>query len=154
MSPRRGDAGSVSRRDAIAAMIATGAALAVTPVQLLAGSFDRHGGMRAACLVRYRIDPQRRDAFGEHARRMGTALARCGGRVIGFFLPYAGANDEAWAMVAFESLTACESCRARMTADPGARDAAASVRDARVILGEEWHVVQLVEGTFDVRATS
>ena len=60
--------------------------------------------MRIACLIRYRIDPFKRDAFATYAANWGRIIPRCGGDLVGYFLPHEGSNDMAWGMVAFDSL--------------------------------------------------
>jgi hypothetical protein len=45
------------------------------------------------CCIRYVIDPFQRDAFEEYSRRWGTIIPRCGGGLIGYFLPHEGTNN-------------------------------------------------------------
>jgi hypothetical protein len=68
---------------------------------------------------------------------------------VGYFLPYEGTNDVAWALIAFESLSAYESYRARLKADPEARQNFAAVSNKRVILREERNFVEIADGTFE-----
>jgi hypothetical protein len=48
------------------------------------------------CFIRYTIDPFQRDAFVRYAQAWGHIIPRCGGRVLGYFLPHEGTNDVAW----------------------------------------------------------
>ena len=41
-------------------------------------------------------DPFQREAFREYARNWLRIIPRCGGELLGYFLPYEGTNDEAW----------------------------------------------------------
>ena len=75
--------------------------------------------MGIACLIRYQIDPFQRDAFAQYARNWGTIIPRCGGQLVGYFLPHEGTNDIAWAVIAFDSLAAYETYRARLKVGPG-----------------------------------
>ena len=56
-------------------------------------------------------------------RRAGSPIIpRCGGRLIGYFLPHEGTNYEAFGLIAFESLAGYEAYRARLKADEEARE--------------------------------
>ena len=102
------------------------------------------------CMIRYQIDPFQRDAFRTYAERWGRIIPRCGGRLLGYFLPHEGTNDIAWGLIAFESLAAYESYRARLKADPDGRANFAVAQDQRFILREERTFVEAVEGTLGV----
>ena len=56
--------------------------------------------MKLTCVIRYQIDPFQREAFKEYAKKLGTHHSRCGGHLVGYFLPYEGTNDVAWALIA------------------------------------------------------
>ncbi len=60
--------------------------------------------MTTTCVIRYQIDPFQREAFREYAPELGSHHSRCGGRLLGYFLPLEGTNDIAWALIAFDSL--------------------------------------------------
>ena len=40
------------------------------------------------CFIRYEIDPFQRDAFKLYAKNWGRIIPRCGGRLLGYFLPH------------------------------------------------------------------
>ena len=71
------------------------------------------------CVIRYEIDPFQRDAFEEYARNWGRIIPRCGGHLIGYFLPHEGTNDIAWGLIGFDDLAAYEAYRARIKSDRG-----------------------------------
>jgi hypothetical protein len=52
--------------------------------------------MNVTCIIRYQIDPFQREAFKEYASNWGRIIPRCGGHLIGYFLPHEGTNDVAW----------------------------------------------------------
>jgi hypothetical protein len=54
------------------------------------------------CVIRYEIDLFQRDAFKKHAENLISVVPRCGGNLVGFFLPYEGTNNVSWALVAFD----------------------------------------------------
>jgi hypothetical protein len=100
--------------------------------------------MKIACLIQYQIDPFQRDGFKLYAERWGRIIPRCGGHLIGYFLPYEGTNDMAWALIQFESLAAYETYRARLRADAEARENFAMAQSKRLILREERTFVEVV----------
>ncbi len=103
--------------------------------------------MRIACLIRYRIDPFQREAFATYAARWGTIIPRCGGDLVGYFLPHEGSNDIAWGLVAFDNLADYEAYRVRLGADPAGRDNLRFAREQRFILREERSWLEIVDGT-------
>jgi hypothetical protein len=52
--------------------------------------------MTLTCFIRYEIDPFQLDAFKTYAERWAGIIPRCGGHLIGYFLPHEGSNDIAW----------------------------------------------------------
>lgn len=108
--------------------------------------------MTIACVIRYQIDPFQREGFKTHAENLRSIIPRCGGHLVGYFLPYEGTNDVAWGVIAFESLASYETYRARLKTDPEARSDAAMVQPKRLIVREERNFVELVDGTFNLPA--
>jgi hypothetical protein len=93
--------------------------------------------MAVTCCIRYVLDPFKRNDFEEYARRWNTIIPKCGGDLLGYFMPHEGTNNVAWAMISFESLAAYEAYRTRLKSDP---EGAANFRfaeEARFILSEE-----------------
>ena len=109
--------------------------------------------MTVTCIIRYQIDPFQRDAFKTYAENWGRIIPRCGGHLIGYFLPYEGTNDVGWALIGFESLAAYEAYRTRLKADPEARENLAAAQSKRFILREERNFVEVAEGTLGVPST-
>ena len=109
--------------------------------------------MTIACFIRYQIDPFQRDGFKKYAENWGRIIPRCGGHVIGYFLPYEGTNDVAWGLIAFDSLASYETYRARLRSDPEARENLAMAQTKRLILREERNFVEVVDGTFELPST-
>ena len=56
------------------------------------------------CFIRYQIDPLQRDEFKKYAENWGRIIPRCGGHLVGYFLPHEGTNDVAWGLISFDSL--------------------------------------------------
>ncbi len=104
--------------------------------------------MTIICVIRYQIDPFQREGFKKYAENWGRIIPRCGGHLVGYFLPYEGTNDVAWGLIAFGSLASYETYRARLASDPEARDNFAMAQTMRLILREERNFVEGVDGTF------
>ena len=101
------------------------------------------------CFIRYELDPFQRDAFAEYAQNWGRIIPRCGGDLVGYFLPHEGTNNVAWGLIAFVSLAAYESYRARLKSDPEARANFALAQKNRMILREERTFLEGVAGTLN-----
>jgi hypothetical protein len=95
------------------------------------------GAMSITCCIRYVLDPFQRDAFAEYARRWGTIIPRCGGELLGYFLPHEGTNNIALALIGFASLADYEAYRARLAADPEGAENFRFAHERRFILSEE-----------------
>jgi hypothetical protein len=104
------------------------------------------------CVIRYEIDPFQKEEFKKYAENWGRIIPRCGGHLIGYFLPYEGTNNVAWGLIAFESLASYETYKKRLRADPEARHNFAMAQDKRIILREERNFVELVDATFNLRS--
>ena len=105
------------------------------------------------CFIRYQIDPFQRDAFRSYAEHWRRIIPRCGGHLLGYFLPHEGTSDIAWGLIAFDSLAAYEAYRARLKADPEGHDNFALAQARRLILREERTFLEVVAGTLAVPAT-
>ena len=108
--------------------------------------------MRITCFIRYEIDPFRHDAFRTYAENWARIIPRCGGHLIGYFLPHEGTNDEAWGLIAFPSLAAYEAYRTRLKADAEARSNFAFAAAERFILCERRTFTEVVDATFGLAA--
>ena len=110
--------------------------------------------MTITCFIRYQIDPFQRDEFRKYAENWGRIIPRCGGHLVGYFLPHEGTNDVAWGLIAFDSLAAYEAYRACLKADKEARENFAMAQSKRIILREERTFLEVVDGTFNLPAKS
>lgn len=108
--------------------------------------------MAVTCCIRYVLDPYKREAFEEYARRWARIIPKNGGDLIGYFMPHEGTNNVAWGLIAFDSLAAYEAYRTRLKADPDGRANFALAQAKRLILREERSFVEAVSGTFRLPA--
>jgi hypothetical protein len=113
---------------------------------------NSEASMKLTCFIRYQIDPFQKDAFRTYAANWGRIIPRCGGHLVGYFLPAEGTNDIAWGLIAFDSLAAYEAYRARLRTDPEAVKNFEFAQSKRFILREERNFVEIVEGTFEIPA--
>ena len=109
--------------------------------------------MKITCFIRYQIDPFQREAFKQYAENWGRIIPRCGGHLVGYFLPHEGTNNIAWGLIAFDSLAAYEAYRARLKSEPEAIENFSMAQTKRFILSEERTFVEIVEGTFGLPST-
>jgi len=105
------------------------------------------------CFIRYEIDPFQREAFKKYAENWGRIIPRCGGHLMGYFLPLEGTNYVGWGLIAFDSLASYEAYRARLKSDPEARDNFTMAQTKRIILREERSFVEVVDGTLELHST-
>jgi hypothetical protein len=105
------------------------------------------------CIIRYQIDPFQLEDFKKYAETWGSIIPRCGGHLVGYFLPHEGTNDIAWGLIAFKDLAAYELYKETLKADPQARENFNMARTKRFILREERNFVRIVDGTFGVPST-
>jgi hypothetical protein len=99
------------------------------------------------CFIRYEIDPFQRDGLATYADNWARIIPRCGGGLVGYFLPHEGTNDVAWGLIACESLAAYEAYRARLRDDAEARANFAFATSRRLILHETRTFTQPVAST-------
>ena len=73
--------------------------------------------MAVTVFIRYQLDPFKRAMFEQYARNWLTIIPKCGGDLVGYWMPHEGTNNIAFALISFETLAAYESYRARLRAD-------------------------------------
>jgi NIPSNAP len=108
----------MGRRKAIELIMATGAAFTLGCGDSPTSPTTRRIPMTITCFIRYQIDPFQRDGFKKYAENWGRIIPRCGGHLVGYFLPSEGTNDVAWGLIAFDSLASYKTYRARLKSDP------------------------------------
>ena len=101
--------------------------------------------MTITVFIRYRLDPFRRDAFEDYARRWRAIIPRCGGDLVGYWMPHEGTNDVAFALISFASLAAYEAYRARLRADGEGMANFGFAEAERFILSEDRTFLRKVE---------
>jgi len=143
----------MGRREAIKLVVGAGAALSLGSSPPSTPPTEGRGRMTITCLIRYQIDPFQREVFKKYAENWSRIIPRCGGHLLGYFLPYEGTNDVAWGLIAFESLASYEAYRARLKADPEAIENVSVAQARHIILREERNFVEVVDGTLGLPST-
>jgi hypothetical protein len=96
--------------------------------------------------IRYTLDGRKRDEFERYARSLKTIIPRCGGDLVGYWLPtkFAGPTNIATAMINFPSLAAYEEYRERLGKDPDNVESVRRAEEAGCILIEDRAFMELV----------
>jgi NIPSNAP len=93
--------------------------------------------MTVTVFIRYQLDPFKRAMFEEYSKRWLTIIPKCGGDLIGYFMPHEGTNNIAFALISFESLAAYESYRPRLRTDKDGVTNFNFAEENKFILAEE-----------------
>ena len=101
--------------------------------------------MSITCFIRYEIDPFQREAFNQYARQWLRIIPKCGGKLLGYFLPHEGTNNVAFGLISFDSLASYDAYRVRLKADDESRANFAFAQSKRFILREERTFLENVE---------
>ena len=96
--------------------------------------------------IRYTIDINKISDFEQYARHWSTIIPRCGGELLGYFLPtkIAGATNIAYALINFANLTAYEKYREALMNDEEAKQNVAFADRSGCIQIEERSILQQV----------
>jgi len=91
--------------------------------------------MAITVFIRYQLDPFKRPMFEQYSKNWLTIIPKCGGDLIGYWMPHEGTNNIAFALISFDSLAAYESYRARLRADSEGMANFNFAEENRLILG-------------------
>jgi hypothetical protein len=96
--------------------------------------------------IRYTIDANKPKDFEAYARRWPEPIRRCGGNLLGYFLPtkFTGPTNFALALIAFPDLASYERYRAALMHDPDAVANVAAAEASNCILMEDRSFLQRV----------
>lgn len=101
--------------------------------------------MTVTVFIRYQIDPFKRAEFEAYAKRWSTIIPRCGGKLVGYWMPHEGTNNIAWGLISCDSLAAYEAYRARLRQDPESLANFKTAEEGRFILAEERTFLRPIE---------
>jgi NIPSNAP len=113
----------------------------------LAMTDDRHrsSSMTITVFIRYQLDPFKRAMFEQYSKNWLAIIPRCGGDLIGYWMPHEGTNNTAFALISFESLAAYEAYRARLRNDAEGMANFNFAEENKFILAEERTFLRKVE---------
>ena len=96
--------------------------------------------------IRYTIEARKRPDFDRYARSLTKIVPRCGGELVGYWLPtkFAGPTNQALALINFGSLAAYEQYRARLAGDPDNVEAIRLADESGCILVEDRTILEPV----------
>lgn len=101
--------------------------------------------MTITVFIRYQLDPFKRADFEAYARRWLEIIPKCGGDLLGYWMPHEGTNAIAFGLISFSSLSAYEAYRARLKADPAGMANFLTAEEGKFIVGEERTFLRKVE---------
>ena len=101
--------------------------------------------MAITVFIRYQIDPFKRAMFEAYAKRWLSIIPKCGGGLLGYWMPHEGTNNIAFALISFENLAAYEAYRARLRADSAGMANFRFAEQEKFILAEERTFLRKVE---------
>lgn len=93
--------------------------------------------MAVTLFIRYQLDPFKRELFEQYAKRWNMIIPKCGGDLIGYWMPHEGTNNIAFALISFENLAAYEEYRARLRTDAEGIANFGFAEENKIILAEE-----------------
>ena len=96
------------------------------------------------CIIRYHIDPHKKDQFAEYARNWGQAIPRCGADLVGYFAPHEGSSTLAYGIYHIPSLADYERYRERLANDPLGQENYAFAQREKFLLREDRTFLKLV----------
>jgi hypothetical protein len=101
--------------------------------------------MTITVFIRYQIAPAEIESFEAYARTWLDIIPRCGGTLVGYWLPHEGTNNVAFGLISFDSLASYEAYRARIKGDPAGAANFKFALDHRFILAEERTFLRQVQ---------
>jgi hypothetical protein len=87
--------------------------------------------------IRYQLDPFKRAMFEQYARGWLGIIPKCGGDLVGYWMPHEGTNNIAFALISFTNLAAYEAYRARLRTDSEGMANFNFAEENKFILSEE-----------------
>ena len=96
--------------------------------------------------IRYTLDISKLADFEDYARRFPEPIERCGGKLVGYYLPtkIAGPTNFALALIDFPSLAAYEKYRDNLLADAAAVENVRRMEKSGCVLIEDRSILRQV----------
>jgi hypothetical protein len=96
--------------------------------------------------IRYTLDANKLADFEAYAQALRQPVERCGGRLVGYYLPtkIAGPTNQAFDLIDFPHLAAYEQYRENLACDPDGMACLRRIEAAGCILNEERSFMRCV----------
>lgn len=104
--------------------------------------------MTITCFIEYKINPHKLAEFEQYAQNWGEIIPRCGGDLLGYFLPHEGSNYIAYGLISFDSLKNYEEYRARLKTDKAGKDNFIFAQQEQFIIEEKRSFLKVVANTY------
>jgi NIPSNAP len=101
--------------------------------------------MTITVFIRYQLDPFKKQRFETYAKQWLEIIPRCGGDLVGYWMPHEGTINIAYALISFDSLASYEVYRARLKSDPAAAANFSLAEEHQFIVAEERTFLRRVE---------
>jgi hypothetical protein len=105
----------------------------------------RRAAMTITVFIRYQLDPFKKQHFETYAKQWRGIIPKCGGDLVGYWMPHEGTNNIAYALVSFDSLASYEAYRVKLRSDPAAVANFSLAEKEQFILAEERTFLRRVE---------
>ncbi|MGH1351216.1 MAG: NIPSNAP family protein [Methyloligellaceae bacterium] len=96
------------------------------------------------CIIRYQIDPCKREQFVQYSKVWGEAIPRNGADLVGYYAPYEGSSTLAYGIYNIESLAAYEEYRKKLAEDPLGQQNYEFAQTHKFLLREDRTFLKLV----------
>ena len=98
------------------------------------------------CVIRYQIDPTKKQQFVQYSKNWNEAIPRCGAELIGYFTPHEGSTTLAYGMYNIASLAEYEQYRLRLSQDPLGKENYEYAQKEKIFVREDRTFLKLVTG--------
>lgn len=96
--------------------------------------------------IRYTLNPNNLADFRAYAEAEQEPIRRCGGTIVGYFVPteFSGPTNEALGLIEFPSLAAYEEYRSKLASDADHKKFAKRLEESGVIVAMNRSLIQRV----------
>ena len=101
--------------------------------------------MTITVFIRYQLDPFKKQHFELYAKQWLEIIPKCGGDLVGYWMPHEGTNNIAYGLISFDSLASYETYRARLKSVAAVVSNFNSAETHQFILAEERTFLRRVE---------
>ena len=95
------------------------------------------------CIIRYQIDPTKKQQFIQYSKNWGEAIPRCGAELVGYYAPHEGSTTLAYGIYNIQNLAAYETYKQRLAQDPLGRKNYDFAQAEKFILREDRTFLKL-----------